>query len=63
MSSQSSYTSLPLVGHAMSEVPRGSIVVPFLGLPYRVLYMNPKKELLWSPWVDLFLCPEVMRKN
>ena len=23
----------------------------FLGLPYRILYMNPKKELLWSPWV------------
>ena len=20
----------------------------FLGLPYRILYMNPKKELLWS---------------
>ena len=25
----------------------------FLGLPYRNLKMNPKKELLWSPWVDV----------
>ena len=23
----------------------------FLGLPYRILYMNPQKELLWSLWV------------
>ena len=23
----------------------------FLGLPYRILYMNPKKELLWGLWV------------
>ena len=23
----------------------------FLGLPYRVLYMNPNKELLWGLWV------------
>ena len=23
----------------------------FLGLPYRILNMNPKKELLWSLWV------------
>ena len=27
----------------------------FLGLPYRILYMNPKKELLWSLWVGLKL--------
>ena len=24
----------------------------FLGLPYRILYMNPKKELLWGLWVN-----------
>ena len=24
----------------------------FLGLPYRILYMNLKKELLWGLWVD-----------
>ena len=29
-------------------VPIGPIVVPFLGLPYRILHMNPKKELLWG---------------
>ena len=23
----------------------------FLGLPYRILFMNPKKELLWGLWV------------
>ena len=33
------------------ELPIGSIVVPFWGLPYRILQMNPKKELLWSLWV------------
>ena len=27
----------------------------FLGLPYRILKMNPKKEPLWSPWVYNFL--------
>ena len=25
---------------------------PFLGLPYRILNMNPKKELLWSPYCE-----------
>ena len=25
----------------------------FLGLPYRILNMNPKKELLWGLWVTL----------
>ena len=24
----------------------------FLALPYRILYMNPKKELLWGLWVS-----------
>ena len=24
----------------------------FLGFPYRILNMNPKKELLWGPWVE-----------
>ena len=33
-------------------LPIGSKVVPFLGLPYRNLNMNPKKELLW--WVSVF---------
>ena len=33
------------------ELTHGSIVVPFLGLPYRVLHMNHKKELLWNLWV------------
>ena len=28
----------------------------FLGLPYRILNINHKKELLWSLWVDLCLC-------
>ena len=27
----------------------------FLGLPYRILNMNSKKELLWGLWVD-FSC-------
>ena len=25
----------------------------FLGVPYRTLNMNPKKELLWGPWISL----------
>ena len=29
-------------------VPRGSIVVPCLGLPCRILNINHKKELPWS---------------
>ena len=33
-------------------LPIGSTVVPFWGLPYRILNTNHKKELLWSPWVD-----------
>ena len=24
-----------------------------LGLPYRILHMNPKKELLWNRWVGI----------
>ena len=32
-------------------LPIGPIVVPFLGLPYRILNMIPKKELLWGLWV------------
>ena len=27
----------------------------FLGFPYRILYMNPQKELLWGLWVIKFL--------
>ena len=30
-----------------------SIVVPFWGLPYRILNINHKKEPLWSLWVVL----------
>ena len=26
----------------------------FLGLPYRILNMKPKKELLWGLWVGLW---------
>ena len=33
------------------NVPTASLVVPFLGVPYRILNMNHKKELLWSLWV------------
>ena len=36
----------------LSAVPLGSQVVPFWGLPYRILSMNHKKELpgsLWAP--------------
>ena len=29
-----------------------------LGLPYRILHMNPKRELLWSPWVVVSLRQE-----
>ena len=29
----------------------GYKVVPFLGLPYRILNISHKKELLWSLWV------------
>ena len=32
-------------------LPIGSMVVPFLGLRYRILNMNHKKELPWSLWV------------
>ena len=35
--------SLWLGGHIISH--------SFLGLPYRILNMNPKKELLWGLWV------------
>ena len=32
----------------MVAVPIGSMVVPFLGLPYRIPNMNHKQELPWS---------------
>ena len=32
-------------------IPMGPTVAPFLGLPYMILNMNPKKELLWGLWV------------
>ena len=35
----------------LSGVPIGSMVVPYWGLPYRILNINHKKELLWSLWV------------
>ena len=34
--------------HALTYRPQSS---SFLGLPYRILNMNPKKELLWGLWV------------
>ena len=39
-------------GFRVSGLPIGSLVVPFLGLPYRILNMNHKKELLRSLWVE-----------
>ena len=35
--------------------PIGPRVVPFLGLPYRILNMNPQKELLWGLWAKVSL--------
>ena len=45
-------------GHGAASLPNPDIAClrnthglhssSFLGLPYRILYMNPKKELLWS---------------
>ena len=40
----------------------------FLGLPYRILYMNPKKELLWGLWVatqpsTLAVCGPWLQRN
>ena len=32
-------------------IPIGSSVVPFWGLPYRILNMNSEKELLRGLWV------------
>ena len=45
--------ALPLSIEYIQSIPRGSIAVPFyfLGLPYRVLNINHKKELLWSLWL------------
>ena len=33
-------------------LPIGSLVVPFLGFPYRILTIDHKKELLWSLFVS-----------
>ena len=38
-------------GGVRQGLPRGSIVRSFLGLPYRILNVNHKKELFWSLWV------------
>ena len=27
----------------------------FLGIPHRILHMNPKKEVLWSLWFNLYI--------
>ena len=35
-----------------SALPIGSLVVPFLGLPYGILKMSRTKELLRSLWVS-----------
>ena len=37
-----------------SRVPIGPKVVSFLGLPYRILTVNPKKELPWGLWEELY---------
>ena len=37
--------------HAIAHRPQSS---SFLGLPYRILHMNPKKAPLWGLWVILF---------
>ena len=41
------------------SLPIGPRVVPFLGLPYRILHMNPKKELLWGLEVVLLGAPKL----
>ena len=33
------------------SLPIGPIVVPSWGEPYRILKMNPQRELLWGLWV------------
>ena len=35
----------------------GPKVVPFWGFIFRILYGNPKKELLWGLWVDPNIVP------
>ena len=35
----------------------GSIVVPFWGLPFRIVNINHKEELLWSLWVSVNYVP------
>ena len=37
-----------------TSLPIGSIVVPFWALPYRILNIDHKKELLWSLSVVMF---------
>ena len=41
------------VKRAAGPIPIGSFVVPFWDMPYRILHMNHKKELLRSLWVFL----------
>ena len=41
----------PIDPKLYEDLPIGPIVVRFWGLPYRILNMNPKKELLWGLWV------------
>ena len=45
------------------DIPRGSKVVPFLGVPVflvRDSNILPQKELLWSPWVWRFYSIEAL---
>ena len=44
------------VGDQYRYGPHGSA---FLGLPYRILSMNPEKELLWGLWVAVGLHPSL----
>ena len=40
---------IPPLERASTHRPQRS---SFLGLPYRILNMNPQKELLWGLWVE-----------
>ena len=41
--------------HGATQIPIGSLVVAFLGLPSRYLNINHKRELLGSLWVETAL--------
>ena len=43
------FSGLPRPQYHTTQRPQSSF---FLGLPYRILNMNTKKELLWGVWVE-----------